>query len=195
MKPFYDEGDVRRFFVRSNSAYLLYLTKKNCSSLSKLPNLRRHLEKFKEIMEERRETKNGTIEWFHLHWPRNPNLFEGRHLLFPSMFTRPTAAAVESSAYVGIGCNVVIANSINADVAALACLLNSNFSAFWWTENAKQRGAGFDVGVDRLRSFPLPLVQLSENQKQTLVTLGTAIGYVFQQTENGLTDRTTRCNR
>ncbi|MEO8951439.1 MAG: hypothetical protein ABI362_05420 [Chthoniobacterales bacterium] len=143
-------------------------------------------------MEERRETKNGTIEWFHLHWPRNPNLFEGHHLLFPSMFTRPTAAAVEGPAYVGIGSNVVIGNSVKADVGFLACLLNSNLSTFWWSENAKQRGAGYDVGVDRLRNFPLPLGTTTDRSSQITKSVATVVGYISDQSERRTADQKTR---
>ena len=183
IKPFYDESDIRRFSAKSPSAYLLYLTKKNCPSLKSLPNLRRHLLKFRPIMEERRETRNGTIEWFHLHWPRDAVLFEENHLVFPSMFTIPTAALFTEPAYVGIGSNVVVSNGEKADLGVLACLLNSPVSAFWWHENAKQRGAGYDVGVDRLRDFPLPDVCPSGIQLASMHNLGKFIGSLAQKAD------------
>ena len=56
VKPFYDEAGIRRFFARSSSTHLLYLTKTNCPSIGSLPNLRKHLDPFRPIMNERRET-------------------------------------------------------------------------------------------------------------------------------------------
>ena len=38
----------------------------------------------------------------------------------------------------------------------LCALLNSTLGTWWFVTNGKRRGVGVDVGVDRLRQFPLP---------------------------------------
>jgi len=38
----------------------------------------------------------------------------------------------------------------------LCALLNSSVGTWWFINNSKLRGVGVDVGVDRLRQFPLP---------------------------------------
>ena len=74
------------YFQNTNKKYLLYATKANCKDIDQYPNLKKHLEKFKEIMEARRETKKGTIKWWQMHWPRKKILFENEKIDFRSVF-------------------------------------------------------------------------------------------------------------
>jgi adenine-specific DNA-methyltransferase len=38
----------------------------------------------------------------------------------------------------------------------LCGILNSKFALYWFYQNGKRRGAGVDIGVDKLRDFPMP---------------------------------------
>jgi|SRR5882724_49291 len=170
VRPFYDESAVRQFHLqRSSSKHLLYLTKKNCPSLRSLPNLARHLTPYREIMDARRETVNGTIEWFQLHWPRDPRYFESPKVVLPSMFSVANAAYVPEPAYFGLGSNVVIGGDKSFSLKLVCALLNSKVGAWWFAANAKRRGVGLDVGVDRLRQFPLPKVSEGFAEVENLV--------------------------
>lgn len=157
VKSFYDESSIYPFHLdRSESKVLLYLTKKNCPSLNGMPNIEQHLSRYKVIMDARRETIGGTIDWFQLHWPRDLRFFESPKIVIPSMFRTPCAAYVPESAYVGLGSNIVIGGDEQFTLHILCALLNSSFGAWWFATNSKKRGVGVDVGVDRLRQFPLP---------------------------------------
>jgi Eco57I restriction-modification methylase/TaqI-like C-terminal specificity domain len=170
VRPFYDESAVRRFHLqRSASNHLLYLTKKNCPTLRSLPNLARHLAPYREIMDARRETVKGTIKWFQLHWPRDPRYFESPKVVLPSMFSVPNAAYVPEPAYFGLGSNVVIGGDKSFSLKLLCALLNSKVGAWWFDTNGKKRGSGVDVGVDRLRQFPLPKASTGLAEVEKLV--------------------------
>jgi len=157
VRRFYDEASVRRYHLdRGEFKHLLYLTNKNCPSLRGLPNLERHLRRYKAIMDARRETVNGTIQWFQLHWPRDPRYFESPKVVLPSMFASPRAAYVAEPAYFGLGSNVVVGGDTAYSLRLLCALLNSRIAEWWFTTHGKKRGVGVDVGVDRLRQFPLP---------------------------------------
>lgn len=56
----------------------------------------------------------------------------------------------------GMGSNVVIGGNKSFSLKLLCALLNSKVGSWWFATNGKKRGAGVDVGVDRLRHFPLP---------------------------------------
>ena len=172
VKAFYDESSVSPFRLeRRNAKYLLYITKKNCPTLSGMPNIERHLSPFREIMNARRETVNGTIEWFQLHWPRDPRFFESDKVVLPSMFRTPSAAYVPEAAYFGLGSNVVIGGRGQYRLKTLAALLNSSVGTWWFLTNSKKRGVGVDVGVDRLRQFPLPSTTTSLTAVESLTSL------------------------
>ena len=51
--------------------------------------------------------------------------------------------------------NVIIPYDLD-NIYWLTGLLNSKFADNWFYKNAKHRGVGVDVGVDKLREFPIP---------------------------------------
>lgn len=157
VKPFYDEQSISRYQLsRDEAKYLFYITKKNCPTLNGMPNIEQHLMSFKPIMDARRETINGSIKWFQLHWPRDPRYFESEKVVLPQMFRFPAAAFVAEESYFGMSSNVVIGGKEPFTLKTLTALLNSSVGAWWLLENSKKRGIGVDVGIDRLRQFPLP---------------------------------------
>jgi len=159
VKPFYDEASIHQYFLdTTNERYLLYLTKKNCISLSGMSHIEKHLSRFRKIMEQRRETRNGRIEYFHMHWPRESEYFEEEKIVMPSMFTEPRAALVQRVAYFGIGSNVIMNRKGDISLCCLTGIPNSKIACFWFCTHGKQRGAGVDIGVEKLRSFPIPRI-------------------------------------
>ena len=172
VKSFYDESSVAPFRLhRGNEKYLFYITQATCPTLESMPNVERHLTGFRKIMDARRETANGAIEWFQLHWPRAPRFFESEKVVLPSMFRTPSAAYVPEPAYFGLGSNVVIGGRSPFSLKVLCALLNSSAGTWWFINNGKLRGAGVDVGVGRLRQFPLPSNTAPFHVIESIVTL------------------------
>ena len=157
IKHFYEEKSICKYFIDTSSRKnLIYLTRHNCSNLNDLPNIENHLMKYRAIMDSRRETKKGAVKWFQVHWPREERFFESAKVVLPSMFKKSRAAHVEYPAYFGLGSNIVIGGKPPYTLKLLSFLLNSQFAEWWFLTNGKHRGAGVDIGVEKLRSFPLP---------------------------------------
>lgn len=157
LKFFFNESAIEEYRINKNDfSYLLYLTKNNCKIIDQYPNIKNHLYRFKKIMDNRRETKNGSIEWFQLHWPRDPVFFTSPKVIIPSMFQKSHAAYTREEYYFGMGTNVIISREKNNLLYILCIILNSNYANRWFYDNGKHRGAGVDIGVERLRNFPLP---------------------------------------
>jgi len=85
------------------------------------------------------------------------------------MFSVANAAYVPEPAYFGLGSNVVIGGDKSFSLKLVCALLNSKVGAWWFAANAKRRGVGLDVGVDRLRQFPLPKVSEGFAEVENLV--------------------------
>ena len=170
VRYFYDEAIIKSYYLdASTGKRLFYLTKKNCPNLSGMPHIEKHLRRYKKIMDGRRETINGSIEWFQMHWPRDPKYFESEKVVIPSMFLYPKAAYVEQASYFGIGSNVIIGGRESYNLKFLVALLNSSVACWWFYRNGKKRGAGVDIGVERLRGFPLPEISKAQSQIITIM--------------------------
>lgn len=162
IKPFFEESQIDRYYCETrNMFWILYLTPRNIDNIDELPNIKRHLIKFKEIMEVRRETIQGKNSWFHLHWPREEGLFKSDKILALQMASRPTFAYNNIFYYVGFSTNIIVSIG-NGELMSLLGILNSRLAHFWFSLNAKRRGIGLDIGGNVLKCFPLKFFNLPQ---------------------------------
>ncbi|EKD85692.1 MAG: hypothetical protein ACD_37C00653G0001 [uncultured bacterium] len=165
VKDFYDEKDINKYsFFKNGREHLLYLTKANCLDITRLPNLERHLRKYIKVMQERRETKKGTIAWFQLHWPREEKYFEGEKIVIPSMFLKSNATLISETSYFGLSTNLIIEKDKNYELKYILSIINSEFGLSWFYKNGKKRGIGVDIGVEKLRTFPIKIASVIEQK-------------------------------
>jgi len=165
IRNFFDERDIGKYtFDKSNKKYLIYITKMSCPDIQRFPHIKEHLIKYKKIMDERRETRKGTIKWFQLHWPREERYFESAKIVLPSMFKEATATYIAEPAYFGISTNVVILRDLEYDLKYILAIINSKLGINWFYKYGKNRGAGVDIGVEKLRSFPVKKTSSSEQK-------------------------------
>jgi|GEM_PF-4022530 len=160
-RPFYKPSSVRPFALPPQlDAYLLYLTPTTCPDIDQCPNLKRHLDRYRPIMEQRREVKEGRIRWWHLHWSREAERFENEHLLAPQMVEYPTAARTEGPAYAGMSVQV-LDKPQNVSIRFVEAVINSRAVRFWLDRGgrAKRRGLRLDMTLATLRKIPCPVMR------------------------------------
>jgi hypothetical protein len=165
VRDFFDENDIRKYsgHIRA-SKYLLYITKDNCPDISVYPNLYQHLMRYKKIMDARRETKNGSNKWFHLHWPREERFFSKPKVVISGMFATPNAEYIEKSAYFGLSSNIIIEKNENYKLKYVLAIINSTFGKYWFYKHGKKRGVGVDIGVSKLRIFPIKNASVNQQE-------------------------------
>jgi adenine-specific DNA-methyltransferase len=159
IRPYYATRSVDRYHLPDEPTdWLLYVTRHNLSDLEACPNIKRHLSRFRPLLEQRREFRRGQLPWWAIHWPREERLFVAPRLLVPQMGARPRAVLVDRPAYVGFSTNVIVARPEtpggNDGLAALCGLINSRAAERWFDQHAKRRGVGYDIGGLTLRALP-----------------------------------------
>ncbi len=169
LKPLYEPMDLQRYCIASpHKKEIIYLTKLNVDNLLHIPNILAHLEKFKEIMFERRENKTNKLKHFHLHWPRDENFFNsGSKILSIRKCISPTFSYVESSAYVMMAINIIKTNRIN--LKYLTGILNSKLTAFWLRYQGKMQGSNYQIDKEPILS--IPLLNPPEEKQKPLIKL------------------------
>jgi hypothetical protein len=85
------------------------------------------------------------------------------------MFSNTCFALDTDKFYVGMSFSVVIAKKKETNLRFILAILNSNWALNWYYANGKHRGSGVDIGVEKLRNFPLP--SAAPNQQATITEL------------------------
>jgi hypothetical protein len=158
LRPYYELSAAGRYqLAEEPTHHVLYLTGRTAPALGEIPNLAGHLERFRPILEQRRETREGKVAWWHLHWPRAEEIFLRPRILSVQMGNRPQFVFVERPAFVGFSINLIIARDATAPALdTLTGILNSELAASWFDRHAKRRGVNLEINAHVLRQFPLP---------------------------------------
>jgi N-6 DNA Methylase/TaqI-like C-terminal specificity domain len=153
LKPLYEPADYVRFYMPPNfDREIIYLTKKH--DIAQYPNLKNHLFKFREIMDNRRENLNNRLEYYHLHWGRDERFFEkGAKIVSARKCAVPTFAYTELDTYVMMSSNVIKTDKY--DLKVLTVLLNSKLIAYWLRYRGKMQGDLYQIDKEPLLSIPL----------------------------------------
>ncbi|MCA9096925.1 MAG: N-6 DNA methylase [Planctomycetaceae bacterium] len=173
LRPYWETRELDRYSSPAQpTRSILYLTPKTAPDIDSLPQLKRHLARFREILELRREVLRGVIQWWHLHWPREERLFHGPRIISLQMGSRPRFVYCTDPAAVGFSCHILLPKpNATWSLPALTAILNSSRAEDWFATHAKHRGKKFDIGGNVLKDFPLPPFNSAINDELTRLTL------------------------
>lgn len=155
LKPYLDPNDIVRYAVQPRTRkFLIYAdatNKKRIASDADFQNLKTHLDKMCDAI-------TSSNRPYGLHRPRKTRFFESPKIIAKNMFVTPEFTLDSSRYYFGMSFSAIIAKTPDIDLRIVLAVLNSRFGGQWFLDHGKKRGAGVDVGVDRLRRFPFPNV-------------------------------------
>ncbi len=170
IRPYHDLCDLHRYYIASTpSLYLIYSTKRTCPDINKYPKIKAHLIRFKVIMDARRETRNGSNSWWHLHWPRDEALWKARKIISIQMAERPSFVPSKIPTYVPFSTNVFVPfDSVEESLQYVAGLLNSRLLWAWYQHYAKRRGVGLEINGNVLRRSPIRTIDFDDPQDKAM---------------------------
>lgn len=187
LKPLYEvEHFGKYYFNKNNSKQLIYTTKNN-SKKENIPTIIKHLQKFRSIMDNRRENLNKRLDFYHLHWARDERFFEsGEKIVSVRKCIEPIFSYLNNEAYVMLSLNVIKTQRIN--VKYLTAILNSKLIAFWLKHKGKMQGNNYQIDKEPLLNIPIVTIN-SKNQKiaDELINLVDEILKVKEQDKNANT--------
>ena len=142
LKPYYRCSDIYRYCYEKNSfEWLIYITK-SCKP-SEFANLMEHLQKFKAILEEKRETKQGRLPWYCLYWPRDSIIFETNKIVTPNFAPVNTFVQIVEPFYAEFDVYFITKKKnkmIPESFFYFEGLLNSNLLDYWYSKHSKRKG-------------------------------------------------------
>ena len=170
IRPYHDLCDIGRYIIKNKpSLNLIYSTKNTCPNINTYPIIKNHLKRFKIIMDQRRETKKGSIGWWHLHWPRDENIWQSPKVLSIQMGSRPSFVTATNPVYVSFSVNVFVPDeNTKEDLHYFTAILNSKLLWNWFSHKAKKRGVGLEINGNVLSKAPIKKINFSNNNEKQI---------------------------
>jgi len=164
IKPFYKNSQIFRYHISEGDGLsILYVTKD--IDIKRCPNLMRHLQKYKRILEDKRECKTGKLPWYSLHWPRKINIFEHQKIVNSRRSYGVNFAFEE---YGRFEQSDIMLTSIKEewrdkyDYRYLLGILNSNIINFWLYNKGKRKGEMLELYYQPLSEIPIKKLSYKE---------------------------------
>lgn len=127
------------------------------------PNILKHLQQYRELLESRRETRKGVRHWYELHWPRHRGCFAGNRIVSVRQTRSPLFCLLETECCFDLSVNIIEATDLDL-LQALAVYLNTWTVKDFLRAHGKMKGDIFQVDSEPLKSIPVPEALLSETQ-------------------------------
>ena len=162
IKPFYTSEQLFRYYGNpKNSKWIIYNDSQTNRVISRLPNLKKHLEQFKDVIGLGGEGSPSHYGPFGLHRSRDEKFFKGEKILSLRKTRLPRFTFVNFDSYVTQSYVVIKSSRIN--LKYLTALLNSSLANFWFASEKKQ-GGNLQIDNQQLESFPI-IIPDKEKQK------------------------------
>lgn len=168
--------DVRRWMINWKKNFIIYPYQKSGDelkpiSLEEYPNIKRHLERFKEklmarwfISEMKREEREQ--RWFEYADPRNVEQFENTKIITPDISTNNRFALDFDKKYSLNTSYVIDLNKFGNDPKYLLGLLNSSTLEFFFKQISPFISGGYHRYINQyLEKLPIKLPQTPEEKR------------------------------
>ena len=154
LKPIYEGNDIKKYFVEKNNNFWVIYTDssfKKPNSMDNYPNLKKHLDKFKEVI-------TSDNKPYGLHRARDEKFFTGspRIIALRKCVDEPKFSYVDFDCYVSATFYIIKTQRI--DSKYLTAILNSKLIAFWLKHKGKMQGNNYQIDKEPLLNIPIPKI-------------------------------------
>jgi hypothetical protein len=164
--PYVEPHEIQPYqMVLESSKFLIYADSSNRKKIEyseSFQRIKQHLRRFQPII----TSSNAP---YGLHRARSFHLFQKPKLIFKNMFIENTCVYDENHYMFGFSLFALVLKNPEYSLKYFLALLNSSYARSWFYQQGKRRGGGVDIGVRKLRSFPVALaseVQQKEIQEK-----------------------------
>lgn len=179
VKKYLDPNDVAKYGFFWKNKYLIYSDKVARQLIASEPsfvNLKGHLDKYRDYI----TSSNGP---YGLHRAREARFFDNPKIIFKGMFEDCQFTLDTDGYHVGFSFSLIIQKDPQYDLRYILAVLNSSFAKYWFTKYGKKRGIGLDIGIEKLRLFPI-MVADPEAQQPLISIVDELLSNYSEKSEN-----------
>ena len=166
VKPTYKNSDICLYFVDVDEKLFILYPKKTTNMLS-YPNILGHLEKFREILENRGGHKKGEPKWYLLHRSRKERILCLGKIVCSRWGSKgPEYFGFQTGDYYEGTDTMVIApkESVREDVLYILAILNSGVIKKWLGQKVQRRGYRAQSAL-----FEIPIYRIDFNNPEDVI--------------------------
>ena len=175
IKPYYSKTKkVKKYFLDTkNEEWVIYTTSnfKNPNSLDEYPNLKQHLDKYKNII-------TSDNKPYGLHRTRKESFFLNEKIIATRKCLIPTFTYSNKPSYFSAAFYIINTDRIN--LKYLTTFLNSKLISFWLKFEGKLQGNNFQIDKEPLVNIPIHKPQ----NYSPFIELFDIIHFVYSTKEN-----------
>ncbi|MBB6218972.1 adenine-specific DNA-methyltransferase [Anaerosolibacter carboniphilus] len=171
LKPMFKNSDIKKYGVKaSTDKYILYISNENFPVEILNIFVSRHLYKYKDILDQRRETLRGLRPWYALQWPRNQGIFEGEKIIVPHRGRENRFAYHNGPWYASADVYFITPRIPSISLKLILGQLNSKLMYFWLYNNGKRKGEQLELYSNPLKELPIQ-INIPEETKARVTSL------------------------
>ncbi|MBE6054288.1 MAG: hypothetical protein E7212_10320 [Clostridium sartagoforme] len=168
VKNFYKNSQIIQYGIKNNDKLFVLYIDKNINEKN-IPNIIKHLEKYKDILVEKREYKQGKLPWYALNWARDKNILEADYKIVNSRRAKSNIFALETKKRYeqsDIMMSVIKQDYLEkVDVKYLLGFLNSKLCNVWLLNKGKMKGNIMELYGAPLMEIPIKIPNTEIQQK------------------------------
>jgi hypothetical protein len=178
VKPVLTGREIDNYVINWSDHYIIYSTKH--SDTDKRRNIFNYLQPHEEQLSKKRETRQGKLPWWCLHWPRYPELFAGEKIILRQTSDTIRATFDNENFYVLNSILIVkLQDSLKYPYFFVLSIMNSKLNNFVYKMLTQEEGRAFaEVKPKNVRKLLIPKVE--QKLKSKLATIAQNIYSIKQ---------------
>ncbi|EJO5346517.1 Eco57I restriction-modification methylase domain-containing protein [Clostridium botulinum] len=164
IKPWIKSSYINREKINSRDSFIIYSDL--IENVEEYPNIIRHIEKYKEKLEKRRECKNNVRKWYELQWGRNFNIFEEKKVIFPYKAKENKFYLDKEGSYFSADIYALTINKEEViDYNSLLIILNSCIYEFYFKTFGKKLGGRlYEYYPNTIMKLKIPMINIKTEE-------------------------------
>jgi len=164
LRPFFKNSDIQPYYCKIKPTKLLLYINKNVQSIDNYPAIKSHLLKFKRVLDDRREVKQGKIKYYHLQWARAEDIFLGSKICVPYRSEINSFAYNEVAWFCRSDSYIITTRDQSFKLKYILSLLNSKLYHFWLYFRGKRKGKVLELFQIPLSEIPVKKISLNDQE-------------------------------
>jgi len=163
IKPFIKNSDIIKYGIKDSNKHLIYT--QSDTDIDQYPNIKKHLEKYKEILIDQMTRYNENYPWFMIHRPRDERIFLDERLILPYRSKKNKFAYSTKPIYASRDVFYLLPNNNEFNIKYILSLLNSKLYYVWLYYRGKRKGNTLELYSTPVGNIPIKKIALKEQNK------------------------------